>query len=111
MITVVGARRLALALAGLAGAAGSSPGLVLGNIGDRDLRDVRSAAAAGGRAAVVLVLGGLTASAVGVGAVVARGLGGALDVLRLGCESVDGGEGQRRGAATNHGGRLVEVGD
>ena len=40
------------------------------------VEDVRGAAAAVGRAAVGLVLGGLTASAVGVGAVVARGLGG-----------------------------------
>ena len=53
----------------------------VGNVSNEMVEDVRGAAAAVGRAAVGLVLGGLTASAVGVGAVGARG--GALDVGRL----------------------------
>lgn len=54
----------------------------VGNVSNEMVEDVRGAAAAVGRAAVGLVLRGLTASAVGVGAVGARG--GALDVGRLG---------------------------
>lgn len=53
----------------------------IGDVSNKKVEDVRGAAAAVGRAAVGLVLGGLTTSAVGVGAVGARG--GALDVGRL----------------------------
>lgn len=71
--------RSALALARLAGAASKQTIRVsIGNVVKKPREDVRGAAAAVGRAAVGLVLGGLTASAVGVGAVGARS--GALDV-------------------------------
>ena len=61
---------------------------------------VRAAAAAARRAAVRLVLGGLTASAVGVGAVVARSLGGTLDVGRL--ASVSEAKGREERTSTYH---------